>query len=135
MSSAQVKRIGELDLAEDIAFERRSWVVQRIAWTIMSLILIAALLGLFGNGWLSKARMSIPGGALEIEYNRFVRFQAPGELRARISPSSTEENQAGLWVSREYLKSIELKQITPAPEREITTDEGVIYLFATAHGG
>ena len=129
MSDSKLQRVGELDLAEDIAFERKSWIVQRVAWTIMTLILLAALLGAFGNGWLSRAQSSADEGALQLDYNRFIRFQAPAELTIRFSGPTITENYVGFWLNREYLKAIALSQITPAPREQIGTADGVIYIF------
>ncbi|MDQ6718742.1 MAG: hypothetical protein M3Z17_10420 [Gemmatimonadota bacterium] len=43
-----------LGIAEDMNFQRRTWMVQRVGWAIMILVCIAALFGVFGKGPLSN---------------------------------------------------------------------------------
>jgi hypothetical protein len=135
MPESRLKRIGDLDIAEDIDFERRSWTIQRVAWIVMALILLAALLGLFGNGWLSHAQTSDSGGALRIEYDRFVRHQARGELRVHFNPAAAAGGDIGLWIDQQYLDSIEMTQITPEPRDQIAVSDGVIYIFEAKADG
>lgn len=40
----------DLKVSEDMAFQHRTWVVQRVAWAALALLLIAAMLGLFSVG-------------------------------------------------------------------------------------
>lgn len=49
------ERVGDLELGQDLPFQRREWAVQRIAWAAMAAVLTAALLGLFGSGPVSDA--------------------------------------------------------------------------------
>ena len=41
---------------EDMRFQRRSWMVERAGWLVLTAIALAALTGVFGNGPLSTAR-------------------------------------------------------------------------------
>lgn len=43
----------QLEVGEDVKFQNRWWVFERIAWVFMALLLLAALLGLLGPGLLS----------------------------------------------------------------------------------
>jgi hypothetical protein len=49
-SWAEVQRHGDLEIQEDLPFQRREWLVERVAWGVMALLIVAALLGLFGTG-------------------------------------------------------------------------------------
>jgi hypothetical protein len=51
---AEKPHSGDLELDQDLAFERRTWTVERVAWVAMGLMGIAALAGLLGPGPLSK---------------------------------------------------------------------------------
>lgn len=63
-----------IEITEDLSFQRRAWIMQRVAWTIMLLLTIAALLGAFGRGTLSSARVTSPGSVMSAEYERFARL-------------------------------------------------------------
>ena len=49
-------RVGDLEISPDLNFQRRSWAMQRFAWVVLALFILAALLGLFGPGPLSQTR-------------------------------------------------------------------------------
>ncbi len=46
----QIPRVGDLDIEQDLDFERRQWHVQRVGWVVFLLILLAAFVGLLGTG-------------------------------------------------------------------------------------
>ena len=47
---ADSHRHGDLEIDEDLPFQRREWFAERVAWAVMALLIAAALLGLFGTG-------------------------------------------------------------------------------------
>jgi len=74
------QRVGSLEIVQDMTFQRRAWVVQRIAWVVMLLIVVAAVLGLFATGPLSGTTAKTDDGVLTIEYGRFARHDAQTDL-------------------------------------------------------
>ncbi len=68
---AGVPRHGDLEIPEDLPFQRREWVAERIAWTVMALVVGAAVLGLFGSGWLSRSIAGDQGAPVWLEYERY----------------------------------------------------------------
>src|SRR5687768_15141530 len=63
---------------------RREYWVERVAWTGMVLILLAALLGAFGPGLLSDRRVVSADGSLSVEYSAIERYQAESVLVIRV---------------------------------------------------
>lgn len=59
---------GMLDI---MPFQRREWVVQRIGWVLIGLVLLAGMLGLFGRGPLAHRTSANP--ALRVEYEWLTR--------------------------------------------------------------
>jgi hypothetical protein len=45
----RLQRLGDLDVAQNLAFTRREWLLRRIAWALVALTLLVALSGLFGG--------------------------------------------------------------------------------------
>jgi hypothetical protein len=127
---ARQRKIGSIEIAQDLAFQRRSWTVQRIGWAAMVLISVAALFGLCGGGPLSSARLGPAGSPLRADYERFLRLDAPAKLTlyvgaAAIRPDSTAE----VWLDRAWLADMEVRSITPEPEQTITSAGRVVYTF------
>lgn len=120
---------GDLQLEEDHAFQRRGWIAQRIAWAFMLLILITAVLGVFGSGVLSDASIADEYECLSIDYQRFGRRQADQTMTVRAACRKADQNELSLWLDRDYISQIEIESITPEPkESQISTDR-LTYLF------
>jgi hypothetical protein len=127
---AKPRKIGSIEIAQDLDFQRRSWKVQRIGWATMVLICVAALLGVCGGGPISSAQLGEEGSPLRAEYDRFLRRDAPAKLTlyvgaAAMRPDSTAE----VWLDRTWLEDMEVNSITPEPEQTRTTASQVIYTF------
>ena len=59
-----------------------AWRAERVAWCVMALVLLATLLGAFGDGPLSDARVGSPR-TFTVEYDRLLRSSSPALLRFR----------------------------------------------------
>ncbi|HEX3034967.1 MAG TPA: hypothetical protein VHT73_07495 [Thermodesulfobacteriota bacterium] len=123
--------MGDLQIREDLGFQRSFWTVERIGWVVVALILIAALLGLFGTGLFSRTKAGDRGGPLWLEYNRFGRFLSPSTLRVYIGRGKTEK-VARIWFDKNYMKGIQIQQITPEPESVESVSDRLVYTFKLA---
>ena len=123
------KRIGDLDINQDLPHESLEWKIERVGWVMMSGILLAALLGLLGKGCLSHAILGKPNTIFWVEYDRFERYQAPTMLRLHLGPGAAQGDKARIWVSREYVENIELHHIDPEPDRVEAKADRFLYTF------
>lgn len=122
-------RRGSLEIAEDFPFQRRSWLVQRVAWGFMALAILAALSGLFGSGPLSNAQSATPDGLLRIEYERFGRHNAPLTLRLHFARKVARDGEVRLWIDRAYLEDMKPERILPEPKNVEVGGERLLYVF------
>jgi hypothetical protein len=106
----------ELQLDDNLAHQRREWLMQRIGWVVLALLVLASLLGLTGSGLLSRARVTASEG-WQVEYNRFTRLHAQETLRVNVPAGAAEGGELRLWLGRDYLDAIELQQVVPRPLR------------------
>jgi hypothetical protein len=127
---AETDFFGDLQIKEDLEHERREWKVQRIAWILMALVLVAAVLGLFGDGLFSEGTASTPDGSFALDYPRLARFEAPTTLTARFAPPAADEESLSLWLEGSYLRDLEIERMTPEPESTMTEDGGVRFVYA-----
>jgi hypothetical protein len=74
--------------AADLTFQHRQWMLERIIWTGMALLIALALLGLFGSGPLSWSTSEV--GTTHLEYERFLQRDAPAQLRFTLQPAGGE---------------------------------------------
>jgi hypothetical protein len=129
-----IVRAGDLDIDVDMAFQRRSWIVQRVAWIVMTLLVVAAALGLLGPGPLSRATASLPG-LLEAEYQRLTRYEDRETLTVRVAPAVTTSGVVRLSINRDYLEHAQVMSVMPAPERVEAAHARVVYAFRIAEAG
>jgi hypothetical protein len=118
-----------LEIDQDLAFQHRSWIVQRIGWSVLALMLVAALLGLFGSGPLGRATAGSEGSSLWIEYERFWRQEKPMTLGIHFAPEAVRDGEVRVWLSRAYLEANAVEQVTPPPDRVETGDDRHTYIF------
>ena len=102
-----------IELAQDLAFQRREWSLQRIGWWALAAFVALAFLGLFGGGPLSRARAGDAGDPFWVEYERFVRIGAP----TRLYVHGRSAGAAGfrIRVSRRYFEGLRIERVTPEP--------------------
>jgi hypothetical protein len=110
---------------------RRGWVFERVGWVTIGATLVAAALGLFGNGWLSGAEATA-GEGFTVQYRRFCRARTPLELTIEWQPPAQD---AALWIARPYLDRFEIEEIRPAPLGASIGRDRVYYTFKTLEPG
>ena len=127
----RIKRIGDLQINEDMEFQRRSWIVQRIGWAIFALVSLLAALGMFGDGVLSNAQAGQQEGELWLEYPRFERFEDEFQIKAHANEGAAAESDIRIHVDQNYLDGVEVNKISPEPDSELLDANGITYVFKT----
>ncbi|MEW6131183.1 MAG: hypothetical protein AB1757_29405 [Acidobacteriota bacterium] len=118
-----------IQVAQDLVHQQREWMIERIGWLLMSLLVLAALVGLLGTGPLSDAMVRDANSTLEAEYRRFARYQAPTVLRIHLSSQPATDAITRLSINRDFIDRIELQRIDPEPVRVEVTARQFIYNF------
>ena len=121
----KARELAEFQAEERI--HRREWLVQRIAWGLLILIIVAGLAGLFGNGPLSKQTMATASGTIEID--RFARRSASEEWRIRPIQAAQEGSQLALRISSAFLECYEITAIVPEPASTTLDGSDVVFMF------
>ena len=131
----QPKRVGSLEIGQDLDFQRKEWRAQRIGWVVMAVVALAAVLGLTGNGVLAQATAGGAGDPLRIAYSRFDRLQSPTTLEIEIAGDAVEGEQVELLVDRNYVQGLLIEKIVPEPAEVRSAADGVLYVFAVEEPG
>ncbi|HZW10508.1 MAG TPA: hypothetical protein VFF69_11455 [Phycisphaerales bacterium] len=118
-----------MQVHQDLPHERLEWKLERVGWVVMALALLAALAGLLGPGPLSRATAGQDGSPLWVQYNRLARYQAPESLQVHIGPGAARGGTIRVWLSREYVRNMELNNIDPEPESVEVGPERSTYTF------
>lgn len=126
------ERSSDLEISEDMEFQRRTWAVERIGWIVLAALLLAAMLGLFGNGAFSSGTAISDDGSVSVEFDRFWRLQSPTDLRVSVRGTADDAMRARLWLSSRYLDAIDVSRATPQPESVEAGLDRITYEFALA---
>ena len=115
-----------LQIDESLALHRTGWIVQRIGWVMILLVMIAGLLGLFGEGFLSKTHPV--SGEIKATYERFFRFES--EMKIRVESSGG--HIGNISFPQSYLKNFKIVRFVPEPHNNTTLPGEVVYHFLPA---
>lgn len=119
------------EFSHDPVFQRRFWLVERIAWIGFIFLLATALTGLTGGGGpLAQATVETPAGT--IDYPRVSRWQAADSMTVRFGRHVDDET---LELAPAFLETYEVTSIQPEPRSATTTPNGVRYAFDVELGG
>lgn len=113
-----------IEMDESLNLHITGWTVQRIGWTLFMLIVILALLGMFGNGILSHRKTETAGNM--VEYERYGRFENSTSLHFL---ANSENGQAVVYIPQRYLEDFELEHITPEPDKQGVINGHYAYTF------
>jgi len=116
-----------LPIREDMRFQRRSWIVERVGWWVLVLLALIALSGAFGIGPLSW--QTARSGSLTVEYERFQRITRLARFTFNISGQTGSESR--LHLSEAFQKNFEVSDIQPQPARSSSGPDGLDLTFAT----
>lgn len=122
-----------IEIEEDRRHQRRGWHMERVGWIVISLLLLASLLGLLGDGPASRAQAGEPGSLL-LRYERYQRASAPTQYRFDAAPALARDGRLVLRFDQGLLEEIELKSIVPEPETVRTGPGYTEFEFAMAPG-
>jgi hypothetical protein len=118
-----------LDFLADPPFLRREFLFERVGWVFMGLVVVAAILGLFGNGLLSEAVLK--NEQFQMKYHRFLHFGNLTSLDIEIASQKSEEGIVAIAFSNAYLHSFRIETIQPAPESSAHGDQILFWFTAT----
>jgi hypothetical protein len=124
------KKSRTLEIDEDLEFQTKEWLFQRIGVVLLCAFVVAALLGFTGmGGFMSRGEAGERDGPLHIEYERFVRRGtfSTVKLHMRSTPGDVR-----FWVSAPYFEHVRIDSVAPAPELVSVETDRHVYLIRSA---
>lgn len=123
----ELARHGDLEIDVSPRFERWMKRVHRVAGVVGLLLVLAAILGLFGEGPLAHATASSANGSLQVDYDRFIRTEASSGFQVSLQKGSGATNIA---ISNDFFNSASINSITPQPSSETVLPNRVVFTIA-----
>jgi hypothetical protein len=125
------KKGRSIEIEEDLQFQRKEWIFQRIGVAFVGIFVIAALLGVTGMGGpLSHASAGERGGPLHVEYERFVRRGAKATMKLHFH--SDPPGFIQFWVSAPYLENVIVDSVAPVPQTVAVEESRHVYTIRAA---
>ncbi len=132
---AKNRRISDIDIDEDMAYQEREWKIQRVGWAVIWLLILAALLGGFGKGVLANARLGDPSGALTANYARIERYRSPTTIEVIVGPGQATAGNFALTLNRAFVDRISIDRIDPEPASVKSEVDRLRYEFEVTADG
>lgn len=112
------------------SFQKKEWKLVRFGWFLMGLVLLAAQLGIFGNGPLSQK--TYVSDNLSIAYERYMRIEKDVELQVQVEELGLDTT---ITINNDYLKKVRISQVVPEPASVEVRDDKLIYRFSSLESG
>jgi len=130
-----IERVGTLEVGQDLQFQRREWVFERVGWVAMALVIVLAFVGVFGHGMTSKASTTSGDGFLKVDYSRMARHRSPDTIRLTLAPGAVDGDEARVAFSRQSVDGMEIETVYPEPENVETGADETVFVFTLTEDG
>jgi hypothetical protein len=124
--------VSGLQIDQALDFQQRFYVIQRVAWSVLALVPVAAVAGLFGGGLFSETTAGGRAAGVTVIYDRFARITADTEIELRLARAN---GPTAVTISSALLDRYEVSDIRPQPVRVVTRPDRVEYVFAASPSG
>lgn len=121
-----MKRVGTLEIDEDVSFTRREWMFERCGWVLLLLLVVGGLTGAFGSGILSEQTLSAEDGTVTVKHSKVVRQQTSRELEIEFRGSGSP---LFVRLSPEFYTAWRIEQVTPEPAKATAGLDGIAWHF------
>ncbi len=117
-----------IDTGYDPRIEERWSIIQRTAWTVMTLLVVLGLGGVFGRGPAAIASVRSPDGLVTVRDERFARFRTPSQMVV-ILTGGAFERQVRVALSAAAVRALAIQTIVPRPlaERSLGTETEFVF--------
>lgn len=131
---SQLRWVGDLEIDEDLTFQRREWRVQRVLWLVCAVVLVLGLAGVFGGGPISSVKRTSGDDTVTVEYHRFVRHDGRASLTFRVDAAHASGQEVEVWLDQHFLARVQIETVSPAPASARSGDDRMTWVFEIEEG-
>jgi hypothetical protein len=125
----------KIEVDQDLEFQEKEWLAERLGWLIGLVLLLAALAGVFGKGPLSYATRA--SGPLRVSWERLARNNSSLDLQVSLADAPGQDGQLQVWLDRAYIDEFQIETVTPLPASMHIAGSRLVVVFdaPTAQAG
>ena len=120
-----------VQINDNPAFQRRFWVVQRLVWVALTIVVILALAGLTGGGG-RFTQGTVGDHTFTLSYPVLARRDAAAQVTITVAGP---RDAARVHVEQAFLNRFHITDMSPAPTDVAATPWGQSYRFALTGDG
>lgn len=113
-----------------MGFQIAAWRVQKGGWIALALFMLAALLGGFSQGPLSRTEAISQDGSLRVEYERLMRNGASDDMRIEVR-SASADGELHVHLGEAFVAAFTIESLAPQPLRMSLGRGGITLVYAT----
>lgn len=121
-----LERVGDLQIVKDDDFERRNLIATRVAFAVLAVMVVAALLGVFG-GTGPLAETTVRSEQAAVDLDRFVRLGAPTKIHVTLA--GEQDDMSNVALKSAYLSGFTVEGVTPQPDSQTAQPDRLVYTF------
>lgn len=122
-----MKKIGSLELDDDMRHHQLFWRLKRIGWILMALLVFTAFAGYTGGGWSSEREIINEG--IAFTYQKIARRSALAKMYIKSDVSG--KDTLAISFDNNYMRDIMIESINPEPIETITAGATMTFKFLT----
>lgn len=120
-------------IQEDMRWQRRESLIQRVGEYLLFAIVILGMCGLFSKGFLSHGEARSPDGTLSVDYERFGRLLSNSEMRITVSPQS--QPHFTVILGSGALDRLQIQTLQPQPLQATADGQDLRLTYASGNTG
>jgi hypothetical protein len=130
--SAVAKVNDEIQVGENLDFQRKWWRFEKIIWIFFTLVILLDIAGLFGRGPIAKAERRSADGTIDVKYERIERTDSPSVLTINFGSAAIQDGKIQLYVSESLVKELGTQRVVPSPLITQIGNGGLTYTFSAS---
>lgn len=124
-----------LDLDDDPSFLDHERRLTRVGWVLLSLFVLAGILGLLGPGLFSTTTAGSSADAVQVRHDRVAHLDSASSLTLLLDGDAARDGMLTVELAGSWLTGVDLQSVNPEPDAQKLTPGGTAYEFTVERAG
>ena len=125
----------EIDLDDAPSFESAEHRFTRVGWALLSLFVLAGLMGFLGAGPWSNRTTGATDDVVRVDHQRVSHYEAEDVLTIYVAEEAIDGDTLDLELTGDWLRGTDLSAVFPEPDAQRIVPGGALFEFAVERPG